>query len=104
MPDIEAHVDTVGGAKFLTVCDVQNAYWQIPVAAEDMEKTAFVTQKGKYVFKRLPFGIANAPWIFQRVMALTFANFRQRSGLLVYMDDLIACSCLLYTSPSPRDS
>ena len=92
MPDIESHIDTVGGAKFITVCDVQSAYWQIPVAPKDRHKTAFVTSKGKYVFKVLPFGIANAPWIFQRVMSLAFANFGQPSGLLVYMDDVIACS------------
>ena len=28
MPDIESHIDTVGGAKFITVYDVQRAYWQ----------------------------------------------------------------------------
>ena len=92
MPDIESHIDTVGGANFITVCDVKSAYWQIPIAPKDRHKTAFVTSKGKYVFKVLPFGIANAPWIFQRVMSLAFANFGQPSGLLVYMDDLIACS------------
>ena len=92
MPDIESHIDTVGGANFITVCDVQSAYWQIRIAPKDRHKTAFVTSKGKYVFKVLPFGIANAPWIFQRVMSLAFANFGQPSGLLVYMDDVIACS------------
>ena len=35
---------------------------------------------------------SNAPWIFQRVMSLAFANIDQPSGLLVYMDDVIACS------------
>ena len=69
MPDIESHIDTVGGANFITVCDVQSAYWQIPIAKKDCHKTAFVTSKGKYVFKVLPSGIANAPWIFQRVMS-----------------------------------
>ena len=34
---------------------------------------------------------SNAPWIFQRVLSLTFANFGQPGGLLVYMDDIIAC-------------
>ena len=82
MPDIESHIDTVGGVCFITVCDIQSAYWQIPIAQKDRHKTAFVTSKGKYVFKVLPFGIANAPWIFQRVMSLAFANFGQPSGLL----------------------
>ena len=93
MPDIESYyIDTVDGAKFITVCDVQSAYWQIPIANKDCHKTVFVTSTGKYVFKVLPFGIANASWIFQRVMSLAFATFGQPSGLLVYMDDFIACS------------
>ena len=91
MPDIESHIDTVGGANFITVCDVQSAYSQT-IAKKDRHKTAFVTSKGKYVFRVLPFGFANAPWIFQRVMSLAFANFGQPSDLLVYMDDDIACS------------
>ena len=92
VPDIESHIDTVGGANFITGCDVQSAYWQILIAKKDSHKTAFITSKGKHVFKVLPFGIANAPWIFQRVMSLAFANFGQPSGLLVYMDNVIACS------------
>ena len=60
MPDIESHIDTVGGANFITVRDVQRAYWQIPIAQKDRHKAAFTTSKGKYVFKVLPFGIANA--------------------------------------------
>ena len=92
MPDIESHIDTVSGANFITVCDVQSAYWQITIAKKHGHKTGFVTSKCKYVFKVLPFGIAKAPWIFQRFMSLAFANFGQPSGLLVYMDDAIACS------------
>ena len=55
MPDIESHIDTVGDAKFITVCDIQSAYHQIGVKADEQDKTAFVTHKGKWVFKRLPF-------------------------------------------------
>ena len=92
MPDVEPHIDTVGGAKFITVCDVQRDYWQIPIAKKYCHKTAFVNSKVKYVLKVLPFGIANAPWVFQRVMSLAFANFGQPSGLLVYTDDVIVFS------------
>ena len=54
MPDIESHIGTVGGAKFITVCYVQSAYRQIPIAKKDWHKTAFVTSKGKYFFKSSP--------------------------------------------------
>ena len=89
MPDIESHIDVVGGAKFTTVCDVQSARWQIPKAKKDCHKTAGFTSKGKCVFQALAFGIANAPWVFQRVLLPVFANFGQRSGLLVHMEDII---------------
>ena len=92
MPDMEAHIDTVAGAKFITVCDVQSAYHQIPVAEAEQDKTAFVTQNGKWVFKRLPFGIANAPFLFSRMMSLAFSHFGPKSGLLVCVDDCICCS------------
>ena len=92
MPGIESHIDTMSGTNFITVCDVEITYWKIPIAKKDCHKTAFVTSKGKYVVKVLPFGIANAPSIFQRVMSLANANFGQPSGLLVYMDDVIAYS------------
>lgn len=65
------------------MCDMQSAYWQILVTEKDKDRTAFVTQKDKCRFKVLPFGIANALWVFQRVMALMLANLRQNSGLLV---------------------
>ena len=43
MPDIKSHIDIVDGARFITVCNVQSAFWQIPIAKKDCHKTAFVT-------------------------------------------------------------
>ena len=37
MPNIESHLDAVGGAKFITVADVQSAFHQLPVADSDIE-------------------------------------------------------------------
>ena len=78
--------------KFITVCDLYSAYHQIGVKADEQDKTDFVTHKGKWIFKRLPFGIANAPFLFARMMSSAFSHFGPRSGLLVYMDDIICCS------------
>lgn len=75
------------------MCDGQSAYHQLPITDKaEQDKTAFVTRNGKWVFKRLPFEIANAPFLFQRTMVLAFAHFGPKSGLLVYMDDFICCS------------
>lgn len=66
-PEMASHIDTVAGAEYITVCDVQSAYHQLPITDKnEQDETAFVTRNGKWVFKRLPFGIANAPFLFQR--------------------------------------
>mmetsp|Transcript_7457 Transcript_7457/g.14553 ORF Transcript_7457/g.14553 Transcript_7457/m.14553 type:complete len:102 (+) Transcript_7457:300-605(+) len=57
----------------------------------DAEKTAFVTPFGLYKFTRMPFGLVNAPSIFQRVMTLLFASLT-RNIALVYIDDIIVFS------------
>ncbi|KZS04597.1 Uncharacterized protein APZ42_032421 [Daphnia magna] len=58
------------------------------VAAEDREKTAFVTPDGLYQFTRLPFGLNNAPATFQRLMDLVLAGLKWHMGL-VYLDDIL---------------
>ena len=93
MPNIETHLDSVGRAKFITVADVQSAFHQLPVADADIESTAFVTAKDMYCFKRMPFGVCNAPWLYQHMMSLALGDTDSANGLLCYMDDdLIACS------------
>ncbi|KAG6449370.1 hypothetical protein O3G_MSEX006038 [Manduca sexta] len=75
---------------FMSTIDLKAGYWQVNVAPEDQDKTAFVTPFGTYRFKRMPFGLKNAPSTFQRLID------RFRSGaslqnvtLLAYLDDLM---------------
>ena len=91
MPDIESHIHS-GWCEIHHRVRHTEGLLANTYSEEGLSKTAFVTSKCKYIFKVLPFGIANAPWIFQRVTSLAFANFGQPSGLLVYMDNVTACS------------
>ena len=84
---IESHLDAVGGAKFITVADVQSASHQQSVAVSDNESIAFVTEKGKYCFKRMPIGVCNALWLYQRMMSFALGDTGSTSGLFCYMDD-----------------
>ena len=89
MANLEDNVDMVGGAQFISVADVQSACWQIPVHPDHVESTAFVTNSGKYCYKRMPFGVCNAPWLFTEMAHKTLGHIPE---LLVYMDDLCVLS------------
>lgn len=72
--------------------DVMSAHWQISVADNDMDKTALVTKRGEYVFRRLSFGTLCAPWVFQHTTAMALGHSGPDHGILCYMDDLICVS------------
>jgi hypothetical protein len=79
------------GKRYFSKMDLQAGYYQILLAPEDKEKTAFNTPTGQYQFKVLPMGLANAPATFQRVMNCAFADMLGKH-LLIYMDDLLVMS------------
>lgn len=88
IPDTSAVLANLGNNKYFTTLDLASGFHQIPMAENDIEKTAFSINNGKYEFVRLPFGLKNAPAIFQRVMD---DILRDHLGKIchVYIDDII---------------
>ena len=91
LPKIADCLDAVAGAKYFSTLDLTSGYNQIPVAKEDIPKTAFVTKHGLFECPKLPFGLTNAPATFQRVMELALQGL-QWNICLVYIDDIIIYS------------
>ena len=60
----------------------------MPVALEDRDKTQFVTRRGTWRWKLMPFGLSTAPGTFQRLMDLAMCGLTYDS-VFVYLDDLI---------------
>jgi len=91
LPRIDECLDALAGAKYFSVMDLTSGYWQVEVAKEDREKTAFSSGSGLYQFRVMPFGLSNAPATFQRLMQITLAGLRWRD-CLVFLDDIIVHS------------
>lgn len=88
LPRIDETLETLGGATLFTTLDLKAGYWQIEVAPDDRDKTAFTTKQGLYRFVRMPFGLTNAPSTFQRVMNGVLRGLTWQT-CLVYLDDIV---------------
>ena len=82
---------SAGKSRHITTLDLQAGYWQIRVRTEDRDKTAFICPFGLYRFTRMPFGLRNAPAMFQRLIDRFKAGLPDVT-LLGYLDDLIVIS------------
>ena len=68
IPRVDDLIDRVSRAPYITTLDLTKGYWQVPVAVDDREKTAFTTPFGLFQFTRMPFGLKGAPATFQRMV------------------------------------
>ena len=72
--------------KYFTKIDLTKGYWQVPVAEEDVYKTAFVTQDGSYEFLKMPFGMMNSGATLVRGLRNLLSGM---DGVDSYIDDIL---------------
>ena len=94
MSRIDQLVDSIVRHPRMSFLDTFQGYHQIPLAAKDQEKTAFVTPVGNYHYKVMPFGLKNAESTYQRVMTRMFEQQMGKS-IKVYIDDMVVKSKLV---------
>ena len=88
LPRIDDTLDMLSGARYFTTLDLASGYWLVPMESSSQEKTAFSTHSGLYEFKKMPFGLVNAPATFQRLMEVVLAGLA-RGVCHVYLDDVL---------------
>jgi hypothetical protein len=86
LPFIDQMVERLAGHAYYCFLDGYSGYNQVPVDPEDQEKTTFTCPFGTFAYRRMPFGLCNAPTTFQRCMVSIFSDMVEQF-LEIFMDD-----------------
>ena len=88
LPLIQDLIDRLDGAKYFIAMDMKAGFHQIRMDSASSEITAFATPNGLFEYTVMPFGLVNAPAIFQRMAQMVFGE-DYGNICLVYIDDII---------------
>ena len=88
LPLLQNCIDALEGCRYFTTLDMASGYYQLQVAEEDRDKTAFVTKYGLFSFRRMPFELCNAPATFSRSISLVLRGLSWKS-VIAFLDDVV---------------
>jgi len=83
--------ERVAGATIFTKLDLKDGYHLIRIKTGDECKTTFCTRYRHYEYKLMPFGLVNAPAMFQAMMNSILGEFLDH-GVVAYLDDILIYS------------
>ncbi|GJS50243.1 reverse transcriptase domain-containing protein [Tanacetum coccineum] len=86
LPFMDQMLERLAGNEFYCFLDGFSGYFQIPIDPKDQEKTTFTCPYGMFAYRRMPFGLCNAPGTFQRCMMAIFHDMIEKT-MEVFMDD-----------------
>nr|GEW11063.1 reverse transcriptase domain-containing protein [Tanacetum cinerariifolium] len=88
LPFMDQMLERLAGNEYYCFPDGFSGYFQIPIDLKDQEKTTFTCPYGTFAYKRMPFGLCNAPGTFQRCMMAIFHDMIEQT-MEVFMDDFL---------------
>ncbi|GJT99714.1 reverse transcriptase domain-containing protein [Tanacetum coccineum] len=86
LPFMDQMLERLAGNQYYCFLDGFSGYFQIPIDLKDQEKTTFTCPYGTFAYRRMPFGLCNAPGTFQRCMMAIFHDMIEKT-MEVFMDD-----------------
>ena len=91
LPLPEDMFDKLKGSRLFSKMDLTKGFWQIPMEEASKKILAMATPLGLYEPNFMPFGMKNAPAVFQREMQRVFRD-RLYQGVMVFVDDVLIYS------------
>ncbi|GJT28186.1 reverse transcriptase domain-containing protein [Tanacetum coccineum] len=88
LPFMDQMLERLAENEFYCFLDGFLGYFQIPIDPQDQEKTTFTCPYGTFAYRRMPFGLCNAPGTFQRCMMAIFHDMIEKT-MEVFMDDFL---------------
>ncbi|GJY95961.1 reverse transcriptase domain-containing protein [Tanacetum coccineum] len=86
LPFMDQMLERLAGNEYYCFLNGFSGYFQIPIDPHDQEKTTFTCPYGTFAYRRMPFGLCNAPGTFQRYMMAIFHDMIEKT-MEVFMDD-----------------
>ena len=86
MRTIEEIAARMPNAKYFSVLDASSGFWQVKLDCNSAKLCTFNSPFGRYMFKRLPFGISSAQDVFQSIMSQMFEDIE---GVEIVVNDLL---------------
>nr|GEX49722.1 reverse transcriptase domain-containing protein [Tanacetum cinerariifolium] len=86
LPFMDQMLDRLARNQYYCFLDGFSGYFQIPINPKDLEKTTFTCPYRTFAYRRMPFGLCNAPGTFQRYMMAIFYDMIEKT-MEVFMDD-----------------
>ncbi|KAL1212285.1 putative mitochondrial protein [Cardamine amara subsp. amara] len=90
LPFIDQMLERLANHPYYCFLDGYSGFFQIPIHPDDQEKTTFTCSYGTFAYRRMPFGLCNAPATFQRCMLSIFSDLIE-DIMEVFMDDFSVC-------------
>jgi len=91
-PLIDDIIAKTRDCSWFSAFDINSAFWSIPIAYEDRHKTGFITQNGHWQWVSMPFGLKNAPAVFQRILSGIIRKNKLSDFVINYIDDILIFS------------
>lgn len=92
LPVIEDLLDRLHEKKYFTILDLRNGFHHVNVASESVKFTSFITPIGQFEYLKMPFGLKNAPSVFQRYINNIFKDLIIADKVFIYLDDILVAT------------